>query len=222
MPADLSGAGAGAVRRHEIVQRQSARVPAALQTQGCLLMPFALSCPSHLLAPLQVPPVDSPLLALLAMTTQLRWHDVCNGGRLLHALLQQHPGALPPPPACSGRCSKECSLLLPELALPGCEAQAETVETAAAAMPPAALPGPLAAFLASNGLLPALQQAQQATGSSSSSEDTCGVEVEGGAAAASSAGACRPSASSGSSLASTGSSWALKGGVKGLGLPHAP
>ncbi len=53
--------------------------------------------PSFVLV-LQVPPVESPLLGLLALMMQLSWHDVCDGSRLTRAFLQQHPEGMPPPP----------------------------------------------------------------------------------------------------------------------------
>ncbi|KAL4451457.1 hypothetical protein ABPG75_007119 [Micractinium tetrahymenae] len=179
----------------------------------------------------QVPPVDSPLLTLLGMTTELRWHDVTDGGRMMAAFLQQHgDGALLPPAAASGGgCGcEELSLLLPETAVPADKAAA-AVEPAVPPVPGtpsmAALSGPLAALLSFAGVpLPpaaALLQQQQPTGSSSSSEDTCGVEVEeataGGTPSKGTPGVVAgPAASSGSSLASCGTSRGPKGG---LGLP---
>ncbi|KAL4441079.1 hypothetical protein ABPG77_010510 [Micractinium sp. CCAP 211/92] len=176
----------------------------------------------------QVPPVDSPLLALLGMTTGLSWQDVADGGRMLAAFLEQHgSGVLLPAPG-AGLGSKDLDLLLPEApASAGKAAAAAEQAPQPAPCPPslAALSGPLAALLASSGFpLPlgaTLQQGQeQPARSSSSSEDTCGVEVEDtvadGSTPAGRAIATGPAVSSGSSLASNGTSRAPKGG---LGLP---
>lgn len=172
--------------------------------------------------------MDSPLLALLGMTTGLSWQDVADGGRMLAACLEQHGLDMLLPAPGAGLGSKDLDLLLPEAPAPAGKAAAVAEQAQQPApCPPglAALPGPLAALLASSGFaLPlgaTLQQGQeQPARSSSSSEDTCGVEVEDavadGSTSAGRAIATDPAVSSGSSLASNGTSRAPKGG---LGLP---
>lgn len=159
--------------------------------------------------------MDSPLLALLSLTAGLHWQDVADGGRMLAAFLQQHGSAALPPPPTAG--CEQLSLLLPEAAAPAGKATAPAQTAPSASL--AALPGPLAAFLASNGIpLPAAGTVQP-TGSSSSSEDACDLQVEesdGGGASAGPPAAAGPAVSSGSSLASDGTSRVPKGG---LGLP---
>lgn len=190
----------------------------------CPRCPFAL----------QVPVADSPLLALLELTMQMSWHDVCDGSRLLHAFLRQHPAGLPPPPAGS-----EALSILVEPAVPA-EAGSETAtETVAASAAPAlptlsallGLLAPGALQAAGPGLSPLLAPASapvpavRPADSSSDSDVTVGgverrEETETDLAVPS-----PPSPSLGASLAavsssaSTGSNGRARAGVRGLGLP---
>ncbi|EFN56517.1 expressed protein [Chlorella variabilis] len=182
----------------------------------------------------QVPVADSPLLALLELTMQMSWHDVCDGSRLLHAFLRQHPAGLPPPPAGS-----EALSILVEPAVPA-EAGSETAtETVAASAAPAlptlsallGLLAPGALQAAGPGLSPLLAPASapvpavRPADSSSDSDVTVGgverrEETETDLAVPS-----PPSPSLGASLAavsssaSTGSNGRARAGVRGLGLP---
>ena len=159
--------------------------------------------------------MDSPMLAVLELTTQLRWHDVCHGGRMLAPLLAAHPDALRPPP---GSDKEPLQLLLPEDAVPAAAPASPSVQDAPAL--PASLPVPLAALLYSSGLLQPAQQLvqQQPADSSSGSDDTCAVR----AAAPSGPVAARVPSSSTLS-ASTEVSGPPAGHVKGvrLALPGA-
>lgn len=135
---------------------------------------------------------------------QLRWHDVCDGARMLRSFLAQLPGSrLPPVPAAER--------LGPLLHPP----PADEDEGAAGAPPaaPASDPSSLASLLAS--FLPPQLPAAPAASDSSGSEDTCAVAPSPGSGAASQA-----AASSGSCLApSESNSQAPRSGLKGLHLP---
>ena len=208
---------------HAAPALQSASQPGRIACPPRWLYPFPLapralplthSPPATTVLP-QVPPVDSPLLQLLAFF-QLRWHDVCDGGSLTRAFLAQHPdAALAPPPAAG---EAVASVLLDAAdAQPG-DGAAEAAAEAAA--PPAATP--LAALLSS--LLPAqpataaprAQPALQPSDSSGSDD----IHYDGTAAAAPAAAShgtsLAASASVASSLASTGDSRARRGGVMPL------
>lgn len=150
-----------------------------------------------------MPETDSPLVPLLALMG-LRWHDVCDGSRLLLACLQHQPEVLQPVEGA-------CTHVLHEPA----EGEAE------AAVPPAAPAGlaanPLAALL--TGLLPPQPAAPRLQPEDSgSSEDTCGGVVEANTLAAGTSAAA--SVSGVSSFASTSDSHARRGAPpKGLGVP---
>lgn len=168
----------------------------------------------------QVPAAEPPMLQLLALF-QLSWHDVCDGGRLLRAFLQQHPGAaLLPPPAPSAGEPVSSILVEPAEGAAG-DSQAgtavEATSPAAAAAAPAAAPNPLAALLASLMPPPVAQPALQPSDSSGSDDiHFGGVEPGASSAGASRAAASASVASNLASLASTGDSRTPQGGVRML------
>ncbi|KAI3427229.1 hypothetical protein D9Q98_007164 [Chlorella vulgaris] len=148
----------------------------------------------------QVPPVESPLLGLLALMMQLSWHDVCDGSRLTRAFLQQHPEGLPPPPP-----GAQAVLLLEQeeddaveeaaaskVALSACGTTESPGRLPAGLLPGAALqsmlqgmlpPGTLEGLAAQQALgpmpahliTPVAMPVARPAGSSSSSEDTVGA-----------------------------------------------
>lgn len=174
-----------------------------------------------------MPAADPPLLQLLSLF-QMSWHDVCDGGRLLRAFLQQHPDAalLPPPAASSGE--PVGSILMEPSEGQACDSTTGSAAAKAVAAPlaaPAAGSNPLAALLAS--LLPPQPAAALASLAppvvvqppaqpcdSSGSDDIHfgGVEPRASSVAAASASV----ASNLTSLASTGDSRIPRGGVSGL------
>lgn len=158
-----------------------------------------------------MPPVDSPLLGLLSLM-QLRWHDVCDGSRMLRAFLPQLPGGVLPPVPGAQR--------LPPLLGPPAAGEDEAAvaavardaaaATAAPALDPSGFASLLASFLPPQAAPAAAAAAPApADSDSSGSEDTCAVAPASLAAASS---ASCPAASEGDSLAP-------RGGLKGLPLP---
>jgi hypothetical protein len=186
-----------------------------------------------------VPAADLPLLQLLSLF-QMTWHDVCDGGRLLRAFLQQHPCAalLPPAAAADGQAVGSILIEAAEGEANGSKAGAAAASDAAAPIgAPAAGPNPLAALLASlvpqqpaaalASLAPPAAQPQppvQPSDSSGSDE----IHFGGMEAGATSAGANLAAASASvasnlaslasnlASLASTSDSRTPRGGVRGL------
>ncbi|KAI7838929.1 hypothetical protein COHA_007291 [Chlorella ohadii] len=134
-----------------------------------------------------VPAADPPLLQLLSLF-QLSWHDVCDGGRLLRAFLQQHPGAVLQPPAGAAAGGKAVGSILLE-----------------------SEDGIQASFI-----LPPVQQPTDSSGSDDMHFGSVGAEPGATSAGASLAAASASVASNLASLASTGDSRTPRGGVRGL------
>lgn len=220
------------------------RGPVRTQHQRSTCLPGTLSLPSlltqplpTLCAPAQVPAADPPLLQLLSLF-QLSWHDVCDGGRLLRAFLQQHPGAVLQPPAGAAAGGKVVGSILLEsedgiqasFSEAGTAGEPATAQLGAGAGVPAAAPNPLAALLASllppqpalpatalqPAVLPPVQQPTDSSGSDDMHFGSVGAEPGATSAGASLAAASASVASNLASLASTGDSRTPRGGVRGL------